>query len=688
VCVVGTGGVGKTSLIQVGLLLERLSGRDVYALLKEYSYKYTRAGYSPAKEKFKWSTFSGKLTLMDVLELVFAEDVRLKSIRKMDRDEQISLLISELDRENSILFVDDLQDADEGVKQAVFASGNNLTKGAVVAGTREKGNCYSAVGPLTGLHGTDLQDMIDVLKETQPEMKVDLALWSSEIFRITQGHPMLVDIMVKNAPHFSDVEKLKEIKGVQKVTDQKTVNEVMERLIRNILTEEELKTIGILSVFPVPVDKKFVDIIGGEEKVNGIIDKWLLWWDKGRLVFTFDAVRQLLETEAPKEYHEIAVGYYVEEVKEMDEFEKPGKFVEIIYHLLKAGKVEQASELYFDIGGYLERVRRRAVVVSEMLLGKTEEKNKRAIVLGTLGNLLSKGREFSGAESSYTRALKIRRKLAEKDPSAYESDVATTLNNLGALYSDLRDFEKAEQSYIEALKIYRKLAEKDPSAYESYVATTLNNLGNLYSYLRDFEKAEQSYIEALKIRRKLAEKDPSAYESYVATTLNNLGNLYSDLRDFEKAEQSYIEALKHKDTLPDNGARIYLGLAALAEEMKKENACQLYFAAGVISFNIYILYKLPSINFTHSFQKTQELSPRDSSLYKMATIALATLSKIENPQQPTNNLDNLDIDDLPEICKALKILITKGESTRVEEPKNDIELMFHFLYQILKSQFQ
>jgi len=89
VCVVGTGGVGKTSLIQVGLLLERLSGRDVYALLKEYSYKYTRAGYSPAKEKFKWSTFSGKLTLMDVLELVFAEDVRLKSIRKMDKDGQI-----------------------------------------------------------------------------------------------------------------------------------------------------------------------------------------------------------------------------------------------------------------------------------------------------------------------------------------------------------------------------------------------------------------------------------------------------------------------------------------------------------------------------------------------------------------------------------------------------------------------
>jgi hypothetical protein len=45
VCVVGTGGVGKTSLIQVGLLLEKLSGRDVYAFYKEYSYKYTKAGY-------------------------------------------------------------------------------------------------------------------------------------------------------------------------------------------------------------------------------------------------------------------------------------------------------------------------------------------------------------------------------------------------------------------------------------------------------------------------------------------------------------------------------------------------------------------------------------------------------------------------------------------------------------------
>ena len=34
--------------------------------------------------------------------------------------------------------------------------------------------------------------------------------------------------------------------------------------------------------------------------------------------------------------------------------------------------------------------------------------------------------------------------MAGGDPTAYESDVATTLNNLGSLYGNLRNFKKAD----------------------------------------------------------------------------------------------------------------------------------------------------------------------------------------------------------------------------------------------------
>ncbi len=734
VCVVGTGGVGKTSLIQVGLLLEKLSGRKVYALLKEYSYKYTRAGYPFAKGKFCEDTFSERLTLTDIVKLVFQEDETLKSVLRKDGNKKSSLLMEELDREGSVLFVDDLQDADEDVKQFVYRCGNNLRAGAVVAGAREKGNCYSTVGPLSGLKGKDLEEMIRILAETHSTdkyVKDNLDVWCREVLRITQGHPMLVDIMVKNAQHFPDFEKLKGITGVTNIEDQDTVNEVIDRLIRDILTDREREALTILSVFHLPVDKKILDAVGGEKVVHEIIDKGFLDWVDRQLVFTFDAVRELLEAKAPLECHEVAVKYYSGKLEESSEVEKPDIYVEIVYHLIKWGKGEEASKMYFDINEILERARGRAVEVSRLLLESIGEEEKRAFILGTLGNLLLKGREFSGvedcyleildvyrrlaqkdptayesyvattlnnlgnlyrnlrdfkkAEDSYTEALQIRRRLAQKDPTAYESYVAMTLNNLGTLYSDLRDFKKAEDSYTEALQIRRRLAQKDPTAYESYVAMTLNNLGNLYSDLRDFKKAEDSYTEALQIRRRLAQKDPTAYESDVAMTLNNLGNLYSDLRDFKKAEKSYTEALQHKDSLPDNGARIYLGLATLAEETQKENAYQLYFTAGVISFNVLAIYGLPSIDILSCFQKTQELSPTSSPLKKMAQIVIASISKIMNTPQPPILPASLPVDDLPKMCQAVATLLLKGETTPVEEPKDDTEHMFYILYQQLRN---
>ncbi|MGD2247587.1 MAG: tetratricopeptide repeat protein, partial [Candidatus Methanofastidiosia archaeon] len=563
VCVVGTGGVGKTTLIQLGLLLEKLSGRKVYALVRKYSYKYTRAGYSLVKGKFKEKTFRDHLTLKDVVDIVFEEDIRLKNIEEMGEDDQVSIIIKELDKEGSVLFIDDLQDASDSVKRFVYTCGNNLKHGAVVAGVRESGQCYSTVGPLTGMGDADLKDMIRIKAKIHDKEKYildNINVWNREILRITQGHPMLVDIIVGNADLFPDCGKLKGITGVTTVEGQEAVNEVMDRLIRDILTEEEYEVLRGLSVFSVPVERRVFEIVGEmeEETLNGIIKKGFLVWDNNRLFFTFDAVRELLEAEVPLEAHDNAVKYYRGGLKDGDDDRNLSLYLEIIYHLVKQGKIEKGLELYFGIGGKLDRVHRgRVVAVSKLLVEQVSDQEKRALIFGTMGNLLLKGKEFSEVEGFYTEALKIRRTLAQKDPTAYEPDVAMTLNNLGTLYSDLRDFKKAEKSFTKALKIYRTLAQKDPTAYEPDVAMTLNNLGNLYRNLRDFKKAEESYTEALKIRRTLAQKDPTAYEPDVAMTLNNLGTLYWNLRDFKKAEKSYTEALKIRRTLAQKDPTAY-----------------------------------------------------------------------------------------------------------------------------------
>ena len=132
----------------------------------------------------------------------------------------------------------------------------------------------------------------------------------------------------------------------------------------------------------------------------------------------------LLEAEAPAEYHEKAAEYYGKGLEGALDPGNIGRYVEIVYHLMKAGKDEESFGLYSQISGMLERVRERAVEISEMILARVSEEDERAFVLITLGNFLLKGRELGGAGRRYDEALSIYRRLGEKDPIAYESDVA------------------------------------------------------------------------------------------------------------------------------------------------------------------------------------------------------------------------------------------------------------------------
>ena len=197
------------------------------------------------------------------------------------------------------------------------------------------------------------------------------------------------------------------------------------------------------------------------------------------------------------------------------------------------------------------------------LYRRLAEKNPEAFdsdVAMTLNNqaiLHYKIQRFDKAEQELGEALEIRRCLAEKSPEAFDSYVAGTLNNLAVLHSDIQRFDKAEQEYGEALEIYRRLAKKNPEAFDSGVANTLNNLAVLHYKIQRFDKAEQEYGEALEIYRRLAKKSPEVYDSYMANTLNNLAALHCKIQRFVKAEQEYGEALEIRRHLAEKNPEAF-----------------------------------------------------------------------------------------------------------------------------------
>ena len=167
---------------------------------------------------------------------------------------------------------------------------------------------------------------------------------------------------------------------------------------------------------------------------------------------------------------------------------------------------------------------------------------RKAMTLNNLGNLYRATQRFADAEKAYLEARDLFRKLAQKNPDAYEPDVAMTLNNLGALYRATQRFADAEKAYLEARDLRRKLAQKNPDAYEPDVAMTLNNLGALYGNTQRFADAEKAFLEALGFYKKFAEKNPTVYGKDVQRVEGAIAQLRSAKSSASEAAQAAPES--------------------------------------------------------------------------------------------------------------------------------------------------
>ena len=226
---------------------------------------------------------------------------------------------------------------------------------------------------------------------------------------------------------------------------------------------------------------------------------------------------------------------------------------------------QNAIDEYFDYKNgleygnflYKQNSLKKAIELYQKLEQKRLSKEKKALILNNIAILQGKLNQNHEAMKSYLKALKLQKKLADKNSSTYNFYVATTLNNLAMLQQKLNQYQEAMRNYKEALKLRRILADKNPSTYNFYVATTLNNLAMLQQKLNQNQEAMINYKEALKLKRELANKNPSAYNFDFAMTHNNLASLQYKLNQNQKAIRNYEESLKLQRALADKNPSAY-----------------------------------------------------------------------------------------------------------------------------------
>jgi len=152
-------------------------------------------------------------------------------------------------------------------------------------------------------------------------------------------------------------------------------------------------------------------------------------------------------------------------------------------------------------------------------------------------------KEYWGSETFFKEALKIRQQLAEKNPQAYESDVAQTMNYLAILYHNSGDDDESELMYVGALKIRRRLWRDASNVYLQSYAETLLNLYRFYNDRLRFNACDSLYHEALDVYRYMTKQDSQSYNIHIASVLESqsfFANLFAKYTDAERVAREVL----------------------------------------------------------------------------------------------------------------------------------------------------
>ncbi len=560
----GIGGVGKTSLIHVALLILKLKGYNIISLGPEQEY-ISGSGYAIFKNKcgdYHHSTLrKEEITLADVIDALskFLKDP--DDLKKEDDDDVIIDAISGAIKKNDlIVFIDDVHLASKAVRKLILK-----TKSLIMSARQRTGLASKEIG-LMGIPGSDRKALINLISEQYSiELSYDM---KEKISTLAEGHPVATELIIRNY-NTIDLDELerfirREIAVLEEYQQQ--AEEFLKRLVEEILSEDEFSLLKDLSVLNTELDtnisRKVIKQLYKQEDFLRLISKGLLKKREGKEnihEFTFHLVQETLNDEAESINHENAIKYY--EKKREILGETIDDAVEMLYHQLRVKINTQLREAFLELSEKVKPVHlgfKRMIDIGLLLEDFFKDNDaQKAPVLRVLGNLYLTLNRYGEAKKSYLAALETYMELAEKSPETFKPDVADTQNNLGVLYQRLNRYGEAEKSYLAALETYKELAEKSPETFKPKLAETQNNLGVLYQHLSRYGEAEKSYLAALETYKELAEKSPETFKPKLATTQNNLGVLYQRLNRYGEAEESHLAALKIRKELAEKSPETF-----------------------------------------------------------------------------------------------------------------------------------
>ncbi len=566
---IGVGGIGKTSLIQIALLINKLKGRKIIAIGPRQSYN-TGSGYNIFKKKCKefiYDDISGiNITISDVVESLQHFIPNIDEIRKKSNIEKLKVASKVIENNKIIYFIDDFHFASEEIIELAKHTNN------IIISSRKDLNIPQLQRiVLSGIPKKDLDSLINIYSN-----KFQIKLTDSmrqTIKNFSEGHPVSTALLVFNCDKI-DFTELQSFKDSIDFLNPDDILDYLSRLIEEIFksNKEALTLLKDLAVINSDLDKNIdrsilKQVYKGKNFVtlfNQLIDSGMLKvkdrTDVGKQFyeFSFFHIQNILVDDKNSLSHERAIEYYT--YKKEKYGTNVNDNIELFYHQIK-GNIEN-----IDLSKYLDSYDNasptdygfwRLIQIGE-ILRENLRLNDKSQILGTLGLIYKSIDKYKEAEVCFLEAIEADEELSEFS-DLFLINLERSYSNLGILYSNLMRLSDAEIYYLKALDVLKKLAKKNPMEHLIGFAKTKSNLAILYQSTMKYNEAEKLFFESYKIFKDLVEKNPNTNNLFNLIHIqNSIGANYWEMNNFEKAQKYYQDSLNLLKSINDKNHKEYL----------------------------------------------------------------------------------------------------------------------------------
>ncbi|VVB87732.1 Uncharacterised protein [uncultured archaeon] len=330
-------------------------------------------------------------------------------------------------------------------------------------------------------------------------------------------------------------------------------------LAYNALDKKKQEFISKLAAFRNPMDWDAIVIFnefGGEEKLNKVLlelmDRGLLFWDKKNNKFDLHPIvrKYFYDRLRNKEKVHTDLRYYFAIIPESEKIESVVDLtpvIELYHHTLRAGRYDEARELfcdrlavklYYRFGAYqtiIELLRSLFPQGEDKPSGLRDE-SARAWTMNLLAISYSLSGQPRRAVHLYENQIAIREN---------KINVAIGLNNLSLARFQIGELIAAESNYMRSIEICREIN------FEFVEANGHHELSRVLAFQGEFKNSELESSIAMKMVDQTLKQQIGtifAYRSLSALLMSNAEEALEyaskarELADAEKVERDIIEA--------------------------------------------------------------------------------------------------------------------------------------------------